>query len=62
LVKLDKYVLKKYKKIIDKRYKEHLSAYRIQQCWNNAISIPTNPICKRKIKRDYQEYYEGLFC
>ena len=32
---------------IGKRYKEYLSVYRIQQCWNNAISIPTNPMCKR---------------
>ncbi len=48
-------------RFINKRYKEHLSAYRIQQCWNRAISIPTNPICKRKIKRDYEKCTR-LFC
>ena len=39
---------------VERKYNEHLSAYRIQQCWNNEISIPTNPICKRMIDRDYQ--------
>ena len=46
---------------VDKRYKEHLSAYRIQQCWNRAISIPTNPMCKRKQKRDYEKCF-GILC
>ena len=46
---------------VDKRYKEHLSAYRIQQCWNKAISIPTNPMCKRKQKRDYEKCF-GILC
>ena len=48
-------------RFINKRYKEHLSAYRIQQYWNRAISIPTNPICKRKQKRDYEKCYGRLF-
>ena len=43
---------------INKRYNEYLSAYRIQQCWNKAYSIPTNPICQRKQIRDYKL----LFC
>ena len=47
---------------IDRKYKEHLSAYRIQQCWNKAISIPTNPMCKRKQKRDYEKCFGKLFC
>ena len=47
---------------IEKKYKEHLSAYRIQQCWNKAISIPTNPICQRKIVRDYEECTGKLCC
>ena len=48
-------------RFINKRYKEHLSAYRIQQCWNRAISIPTNPMCKRKQKRDYEKCF-GILC
>ena len=49
-------------RFIVKRYKEYLSAYRIQQYWNRAISIPTNPICKRKQKRDYEKCTGRLFC
>ncbi len=29
--------------------------------WNRAISIPTNPICKRKQKRDYEKCF-GILC
>ena len=47
---------------IEKRYKEHLSVYRIQQCWNRAISVPTNPICQRKIKRDYEKCTGRPYC
>ena len=47
-------------RFIDRRYKEYLSAYRIQQYWNKAISIPTNPICQRKQKRDYEKCFEIL--
>ncbi len=46
---------------VEKKYKEYLSAYRIQQCWNRAISIPTNPMCKRKQKRDYEKCF-GILC
>jgi hypothetical protein len=49
------------KNFVDKRYNEHLSAYRIQQCWNRAISIPTNPMCQRKQKRDYEKCF-GILC
>jgi hypothetical protein len=48
------------KNFVEKRYNEYLSAYRIQQHWNRVISVPTNPICQRKIKRDYQKYAKGL--
>ena len=47
---------------INKRYNEYLSAYRIQQCWNRAISIPTNPICQRKQIRDYEKCTGRLCC
>ena len=50
------------KNFVDKRYKEYLSVYRIQQCWNNAISIPTNPMCKRKQIRDYEKCTGRSFC
>jgi len=49
------------KNFVDKRYNEHLSAYRIQQCWNRAISIPTNPMCQRKQKRDYEKCTGRLY-
>ena len=49
-------------RFINKKYKEYLSAYRIQQCWNRAISIPTNPICKRKQIRDYEKCTGRSFC
>ena len=48
-------------RFIGKRYKEYLSTYRIQQCWNNAISVPTNPMCQRKQKRDYEKCF-GILC
>ena len=38
-----------------RKYKEYLSAYRIQQCWDNASTIPTHPICKRIIERNYEQ-------
>jgi len=31
-----------------------LSAYRIQQYWYKAIDTPTNPICQRRLKREYK--------
>ena len=51
---------KEKQQFIERRYAEYMSAYRIQQCWNRAISIPTNPICIRKIKRDYEKSVERL--
>ena len=42
-------------KFVERRYKEYLFAYRIQQCWNKAISIPTNPICQRQQIREYEK-------
>ena len=53
---------KEKQQFIDRKYKEHLSAYRIQQYWNRAISIPTNPMCKRKQKRDYEKCTGRSFC
>ena len=41
-------------RFIEKRSNEYLSVYRIQQCWNRASSIPTNPICQRQQIRDYE--------
>ncbi len=53
---------KEKQQFIDRKYKEHLSAYRIQQCWNRAISVPTNPICQRKQIRDYEKCFGRLCC
>ena len=47
---------------IEKEYNKYLMAYRIQQYWNKAYSIPTNPICQRKQKRDYEKCSGILFC
>ena len=49
-------------RFIEKKYKEYLSAYRIQQCWNRASSIPTNPICQRQQIRDYEKFTGKLCC
>ena len=54
--------IKAKQRFIEKRYKEHISAYRIQQCWNRAYSIPTNPICQRKQIRDYEKCSGRLCC
>ena len=51
----------KYQFIV-RKYREYMSAYRIQQCWNRAISIPTNPICQRRIERDYEKCTGRSFC
>ena len=53
--------IKAKQNFVEKRYNEYLSAYRIQQCWNKAYSIPTNPICKRKQIRDYEKC-SGRLC
>ena len=53
---------KEKQRFIEKRYNEYLSAYRIQQCWNKAYSIPTNPICQRKQKRDYEKCSRRSCC
>ena len=54
--------IKAKQQFIERRYKEYLFAYRIQQCWNRAYSIPTNPICKRKQIRDYEKCSGRLYC
>ena len=63
---IDGIVMNSFKKekqqFIEKKYKEYMSVYRIQQCWDRASSIPTNPICQRRIERDYEKCTGITFC
>ena len=54
--------IKAKQNFVEKRYNEYLSSYRIQQYWDKANSIPTNPICQRKQIRDYEKYSGRSFC
>jgi hypothetical protein len=42
---------------IEKRMKEYLSAYRIQQYWDKAITNPSCTIGRNKINRGYDELF-----
>lgn len=42
---------------IEERYREHLSAYRIQQCWFRARTDPNYALCRKKLEADWGEYY-----
>ena len=42
---------------IEKRMKEYLAAYRIQQIWNRVLSDPYYHIGFRKMNRDYDKLF-----
>tara|TARA_Y100000310_G_C20207878_1_gene589919 strand:- start:116 stop:595 length:480 start_codon:yes stop_codon:yes gene_type:complete len=52
--------IKEKQQFMEKRYNEHLSAYRIQQYWNKVITVPDYAICQRMLRRDYEEYASSL--
>lgn len=41
----------------ERRKREHLAAYRIQQWWLQVTSDPSNPVCKRRLEREYAEMF-----
>ena len=38
--------------------KKHIAAYRIQQCYSNALTIPTNKLGEKLINKHYDEYVQ----
>jgi hypothetical protein len=40
--------------------KKHIAAYRIQQCYLNAITIPTNKLGEKLINKHYDEYVQAF--
>jgi hypothetical protein len=41
---------------IEREYRRHLAAYRIQQRWNLARTDPNYALCRKKLERDFDEY------
>jgi hypothetical protein len=42
----------------ERRKREHLAAYRIQQWWLQVTSHPDNPVCRRRLEREYEEMFQ----
>jgi len=40
--------------------KKHIAAYRIQQCYLNALTIPTNKLGEKLINKHYEEYVQAV--
>jgi hypothetical protein len=53
----EEYVYEK-EKFEERRKREHLAAYRIQQWWLRVTSHPDNPVCKRRLEQDYEEMFQ----
>ena len=48
------------KKMFEERKKrEHMASYKIQQWWLQVTSHPNNPVCKRRLERDYEEMFQN---
>lgn len=43
---------------LERRRREYLAAYRIQQWWWRVTSHPDNMVCKRRLERDYAEMFQ----
>jgi hypothetical protein len=41
---------------VEREYKRHLAAYRIQQQWHLARSDPNYALCRKKLEEDYAAY------
>lgn len=41
---------------LERRRRDYLAAYRIQQWWWRVTSHPANPVCRRRLEREYAEY------
>jgi hypothetical protein len=42
----------------ERKYREHMAAYCIQQWWLRVTSNPRNPVCIRRLEREYDEMYQ----
>jgi hypothetical protein len=40
----------------EKKCREHMAAYMIQQWWLRVSSDPRNPVCIRRLERGFNEY------
>lgn len=43
---------------LEKRRREYMSAYMIQQWWHHVTSDPRNVVCRRRLERDYDEMFQ----
>jgi hypothetical protein len=42
----------------ERKYREHMAAYCIQQWWLRVTSDPSNPVCRRRLEREYAEMFQ----
>jgi hypothetical protein len=49
-----------YEKMLfeERKKREHVAAYTIQQWWLQVTSHPDNPVCKRRLEREYEEMFQ----
>ena len=45
---------------LERRRREYLAAYRIQQWWMRVTSDPRNPVCQRRLEREYDEMFPNV--
>ena len=43
---------------LERRRREYMAAYRIQQWWLRVTSHPANVVCQRRLERDYAEMFQ----
>jgi hypothetical protein len=42
----------------ERKHREHMAAYRIQQWWIKVTGHPQNPVCIRRLEREYDEMFQ----
>jgi hypothetical protein len=42
----------------ERKRREYMAAYRIQQWWLRVTSDPRNPVCQRRLEREYDEMFQ----
>lgn len=43
---------------LERRRRDYLAAYKIQQWWWRVTSNPANPVCRRRLEREYAEMFQ----
>jgi hypothetical protein len=57
LVSYNKFTAEK-EAFLERRRRDYLAAYRIQQWWWRVTSHPANPVCRRRLAREYAEMFQ----